>query len=89
MLGLVFFAALTGLTAQAARGKRGSYVGLIVIGLLLAVADTTAHLPELIASKPWQSGWPSTAFSLGLILSGLATAAVSYAAYRSERQEEL
>jgi hypothetical protein len=81
VLGLAFFVALTGLIALAARGSRQSYLGLVVIGLLLAAADTTKHVPEMLAPGPYRSGW-SVVFSLGLIVSGLATAAVSYGARR-------
>jgi O-antigen ligase len=83
VLGLPFFVALTGLIALAARGSRASYAGLIVIGLLLAAADTTRHIPEMLRAGPYRSGLPSMAFAGGLILSGLTTAAVAYAAWRA------
>lgn len=83
ILGMLFFASLTGLIALAGRGYRKSYGGLIVIGLLLALADTLKHGPEILTSGVYRSGWPSVVFSLGLILSGLATAWISAAALRS------
>jgi hypothetical protein len=85
ILGLAFFVALTGLIALAARGSRPSYLGLVIIGLLLAVADTTKHVPEMLEMNPYRSGMPSTVFAIGLILSGLTTALVSYTAWRNAR----
>jgi hypothetical protein len=85
VLGLVFFVALTGLIALAARGSRSTYMGLVIIGLLLAAADTTKHIPEMLETGTYRSGLPSMAFAIGLILSGLTTALVSYMAWRHAR----
>jgi hypothetical protein len=85
-LGLFFFAALTGLIALAARGRRRSYFGLVVIGTLLAAADTTKHLPEMLSSEHYRSGLASTAYAVGLVLSGIATAVVAYAAWLRARR---
>jgi len=81
-LALAFFIALTGLIALAARGSRASYQGLITIGLLLALADTLKHVPEIVGSVSYRSGAASIFFSIGLIVSGLATAAVAWFALR-------
>ncbi|MCK4741579.1 MAG: hypothetical protein KAS80_04795 [Anaerolineales bacterium] len=81
-LALAFFIALTGLIALAARGSRASYQGLITIGLLLALADTLYHIPEIVGSVIFRSGAASIFFAIGLILSGLATAAVAWLALR-------
>jgi len=86
VLGLAFFAALTGLAALAGRGSRQSYVGFMVIGTLLAVADVLKHLPEILRSGSWRSGLASETFSIGLIVSGLTVALVSYLAWREGRQ---
>jgi hypothetical protein len=83
-LALAFFVALTGLIALAARGTRASYQGLITIGLLLALADTLKHLPEIVGSVSYRSGTASIAFAIGLIVSGLATALVSWFALRQQ-----
>lgn len=83
-LALAFFVALTGLIALAARGTRASYQGLITIGLLLALADTLKHLPEIVGSETFRSGAASIFFSVGLIVSGLATAAVAWLALRQQ-----
>jgi hypothetical protein len=85
LLALFFFAALVGLIALAARGRRRSYFGLIVIGTLLAAADTTKHIPEMLASGPYRSGFASAGYTIGLVLSGIATAVVSYAAWLRAR----
>ncbi|HUS84513.1 MAG: hypothetical protein MUO58_22085 [Anaerolineales bacterium] len=83
-LAMAFFVALTGLIALAARGTRASYQGLITIGLLLALADTLKHLPEIVGSLSYRSGTASIVFSIGLIVSGLATAAVAWLALRQQ-----
>lgn len=85
-LGLVFFSALTALAALAGRGSRQSYLGFVIIGGLLALADVLKHLPEVLQPGPWRSGFASVAFSIGLIVSGLVTAVVSYLAWRKERR---
>ena len=81
-LALAFFVALTGLIALAARGTRASYQVLITIGLLLALADTLKHIPEIIGSMRYRSGTASIVFSIGLIVSGLATTSVAWFALR-------
>ena len=83
-LALAFFAALTGLIALAARGRRASYRGLITIGLLLALADTLKHLSEIIGSVTFRSGAASIFFSVGLIIAGLVMAAVAWLALRHQ-----
>lgn len=84
LLALAFFAALTGLIALAARGTRASYQGLITIGLLLALADTLFHVPEIIGSTSFRSGTASVVFAIGLIVSGLVMAAVAWLALRHQ-----
>ena len=87
LLALAFFVALTALISFAARGSRASYQGLITIGLLLALADTLKHLPEIIGATGYRSGTPSIVFSIGLIISGLATAVVAGFALRHQHAE--
>jgi len=83
-LALAFFIALTGLIALAARGSRASYQGLITIGLLLALADTLYHIPEIVGSVIFRSGAASIFFSVGLIVSGLVMATVAWLALRHQ-----
>jgi hypothetical protein len=83
-LAFAFFVALTGLIALAARGTRASYQGLITIGLLLALADTLKHLPEIIEPGTFRTGAASIIFSVGLIISGLVMAAVAWLALRHQ-----
>jgi hypothetical protein len=84
VLGLAFFAALTGLAALAGRGSRKSYLGFTIIGGLLALADVLKHLPEILRVGPWRSGLASGTFSIGLIVSGVVVAVISYLAWRKE-----
>jgi len=83
-LALAFFAALTGLIALAARGRRAGYRGLITIGLLLALADTLRHVPEILGSVTFRSGEASMIFAMGLIVSGLVMASVAWLALRHD-----
>jgi hypothetical protein len=84
LLAFAFFIALTGLVALAARGTRASYQGLITIGLLLALADTLYHVPEIVGAVTFRSGAASIFFAIGLIVSGLAMAAVAWFALRDQ-----
>lgn len=86
VMGWAFFAALTGLIAMASRGSRRSYAGLMIVGTLLALADTLKHVPEMIRVEVYRSGLSSQGFAIGLIASGLGTAVVSYGAWRSSRE---
>lgn len=80
LLAFVFMAALTGLIALAARGSRRAYVGLAVIGFLIALADLAKHGPEMMAQMPWRSGAISVVLSLGVTLSGLLTGWLAWVA---------
>jgi hypothetical protein len=51
---------------------------LILIGFLLALADTRAHLPKLFLPGDFRSGLSSAIFSVGLIISGLVLAFTAY-----------
>ena len=81
-LAFVFMAALTGLITFAARGSSRGYLGLAVIGFVIALADSLKHGPEILAPGPWRSGTTSEFLALGLTLSGIATACMSMAARR-------
>lgn len=80
VLGFIFFSALVGLVALSARGGRSSYTGLMVIGCLLALADALKHIPEMLKPDPFRSGFVSIFFALGMIVTGLSTAAVAFLA---------
>ena len=88
VLALVFFIALTGLIASAARRNPQSYRGLILIGLLLALADTLKHVPEIQPTSQYRSGSLSIFFATGLILSGLVTALVAWEALQHSLQKK-
>ncbi len=82
IMALAFFAALTGLTALAARGRRQSYLGLIIIGILLALAELLKHVPEILAASYYRSGALSVSFVFGLLVSSIVTAAVAFRAWQ-------
>ncbi len=54
------------------------------IGLLLALADTLYHVLEIVGSATFRSGAASIFFAIGLIVSGLVTAAVAWLALRHQ-----
>ncbi len=82
LLGFFFFAALTGLIGLSGRGKRTAYRGLVIIGLLLALADILEHLPDVLAPGPFRNPPLSAVFSVGLVVSGIILAGVAYAGLR-------
>ena len=55
---------------------RSGYIGGIIMGLFLALAGILKHLPLMIKPGPYWSGWFSEALIVGMIITGLALAAV-------------
>ena len=82
----VLFAILAVLIALAARGRAAGFLGTACFGAFLFAADTAKHVDEVLFDHPYRAGLISKAFEVGLMLSGLALAVVSYAAWRSTRR---
>jgi hypothetical protein len=82
ILSLVFVAALAGLVALAGRGSRTSYLGLVIIGSVIAAADVAKHGAEMAQPGPWRSGVVSEFLAIGLVLSGSLTAVLAYGQWR-------
>ena len=82
MLSLAFVAALAGLVALAGRGSRTSYLGLMIIGSVIAAADLAKHGAEMAQPGPWRSGVVSAFLAIGLVLSGSLTAVLAYGQWR-------
>jgi hypothetical protein len=74
VLALAYMLAIVGLLVQAARGRRGGYLGLAIAGGLIFAADALKHGAEILAPGPWRSGPISVGLALGLSLSSLLLA---------------
>jgi hypothetical protein len=85
LLALAYSAALVGLIAAAASRKPGGYLGLIISGILIALAQGLKSIPEMLQPGPWHLGLPSELAALGLGLSAGLTAVFSYFAWREAR----
>jgi hypothetical protein len=56
--------------------KRGGYLGGIIMGSFLALAGILKHIPLIIEPGPYWSGWFSEGLIIGMIITGIALAAV-------------
>jgi hypothetical protein len=82
MLGVVY-AAHVGLVTLAARGKGIGYLGNLAAGVAWLVASGVDHFGEVLFASPYREGLFSKAFIVGIWVSALALAIVSFAAWRS------
>ena len=71
VLSLAYMLAIVGLLVQAARGKRGGYLGLAIGGGVILAADVLKHGADILAPGPWRDGPVSIGLALGLMLSSL------------------
>lgn len=67
----------------AARDRKVGYVGMLVMGVFLALAGILKHIPLILIPGPYWSGWFSEILILGLIASGIVLAIVSSVAIRN------
>jgi hypothetical protein len=81
-LALAYMMALVGLVAAAAVHSRTAYLGLIVAGSLIGLAQLLKSLPEILAPGPWHLGLVSEALALGLLAASAATVLTSFIAWR-------
>ena len=86
LLALAYMAALVGLVAAAAGGARTGYLGLVIAGLLIALAQLLKSAPEILEPGPWHSGSASELAAMGLGLSAAATTFFSFLAWRAPSQ---
>ena len=70
---VIFLLILWGLALD----KRSGSVGGIIMGLFLALAGILKHLPLIIKPGPYWSGWFSEGLIIGMIITGIALAAVT------------
>lgn len=66
LLSLAYMLALVGLLVQAARGRRGGYLGLAIGGGLTFAADVLKHGADIQAPGRWRDGLVSAGLALGL-----------------------
>lgn len=90
LLALVFMTALIGLVAAASHRRPAGYLGLVIAGLLIALAQLLKSLPEILRPGPWRSGAPSELLAVGLGLSAGVTAVAAFRAKTvADREERL
>lgn len=71
--------------ALAARDLVLGYVGNLLVGVFWFVAAVADHLGEVLFVEPYRAGFISKAFEVGLMLTALVLAIVSFIAWRSWR----
>ena len=89
VLALAYMAALVGLVAAASHRTPAGYLGLMIAGILIALAQVLKSLPEILKPGAWHSGAPSGFPALGLDLSAAVTAVASYQARKATERGEL
>jgi hypothetical protein len=74
------------LVALAARDQVLGYLGNLAAGIIWLAAAAVDHLGEVLFATSYRAGLISKAFEVGLILSAMALAIASFAAWRSQRR---
>ena len=86
VLALVYFGLTSVLLALAARGSRAGYVGNMVLGLFLLLADMLKHGREGLFAGAWRSGLFSRSLAFGLMMCAIGLVVVSIGAWRQARR---
>jgi hypothetical protein len=86
ILTVLYFVITSTLLVLAARASQAGYLGNLILGIILIVADITKHAPEGLFVGEWRSGLLSRVLAWGVILSALGLAVVSYRAWQHARQ---
>jgi hypothetical protein len=74
------------LVALAARDRVLGYLGNLGAGVVWFAAAAYDHLGEVLFATDYRGGWISKAFEVGLMLSAIALAVVSFVAWYSQRR---
>jgi xanthine/uracil permease len=85
LLGLAYLIHIV-LVALAGRGHIVGYLGNLAAGVLWLAAVIIDHLGEILFVSPYRAGFLSKSFEVGLMISALALAMVSLAAWRSKHR---
>ena len=86
VLAVAYFIITSLLLVLAARGSKAGYIGNLVLGLFLLLADMLKHGSEGLFSGPWRNGLFSRSLAFGLMLSAVFLAVVSYGAWQQARR---
>jgi hypothetical protein len=86
VLAVFYFIVTSLLLVLAARGSKAGYIGNLVLGLFLLLADMLKHGSEGLFSGQWRSGLFSQGLAFGLMLSAIGLVIVSYAAWKNARK---
>jgi hypothetical protein len=82
VLAVIYFMITSLLLVLAARGNKAGYIGNMVLGLFLLLADMLKHGSEGLFSGPWRSGLFSRSLAFGLMLTSISLVVVSYGAWQ-------
>jgi hypothetical protein len=72
ILAIVYYALFTTLIVLAARDQRAGYIGLLAMGIFLALAEIVYHGPQIVFEWPYRNGL----FSKGLEMAVMAGSVV-------------
>ena len=86
VLAVIYFIITSLLLVLAAWGNKAGYIGNMVLGLFLLLADMLKHGSEGLFSGPWRSGLFSRSLAFGLMLTSIGLVVVSYGAWRQARR---
>ncbi|MBN1200280.1 MAG: hypothetical protein JXJ20_00355 [Anaerolineae bacterium] len=87
VLTIVYFAVLGTLIVLASHDKKAGYVGCIIMGAFLALADTTYHMNEILYDWPYRAGVFSKALIIALIFCSLALTFCAWCALQSANRQ--
>lgn len=88
VLAVIYFIITSVLLVLAARGSRAGYIGNLVLGAFLLLADMLKHGTEGLFSGVWRSGLFSRCLAFGVMLSSIGLIAVSFGALRQLQSEK-
>jgi hypothetical protein len=85
VLAVVYFIITSLLLVLAARGSKAGYIGNLVLGLFLLLADMLKHGSEGLFSGPWRNGLFSRSLAFGVMLTSISLVVFSYGAWQHVR----
>jgi hypothetical protein len=86
VLAVIYFIITSLLLVLAARGIKAGYIGNLVLGAFLLLADMLKHGTEGLFSGPWRNGLFSRSLAFGVMLTSIGLIVVSYGAWRHARR---
>jgi len=86
VLAVVYFIITSMLLVLAAWGTKAGYIGNMVLGLFLFLANMLKHGSDGLFSGPWRSGLFSRSLAFGVMLTSIGLVVVSYGAWQQARR---